>query len=71
MAIPDWVLDPFTNVSTLGSSQFKKQLTELTTNEKLKIKFNNGYQKFWLQKSIPQHNLLSLLTMSNFRMCSK
>lgn len=53
MDIPDWVLDPFSNVNTAGSSQLE-ELTELTTNEELKIKFKNGYQEFWLQKSISQ-----------------
>lgn len=27
---------------------------ELITNEKIKLKFKNGYQEFWLQKPIPQ-----------------
>ena len=42
MVIPDWVLDPFSNVNTAGSSQLEEQLLELTTNEELKIKFKNG-----------------------------
>ncbi|KFM67243.1 SCAN domain-containing protein 3, partial [Stegodyphus mimosarum] len=54
MDIPDWVLDPFSNVNTAGPSQLEEELIELTTNEELKIKFKNGYQEFWLQKSISQ-----------------
>ncbi|CAG9794244.1 unnamed protein product [Diatraea saccharalis] len=54
MDIPDWVLDPFSNVNTAGSSQLEEELIELTTNEELKIKFKNGYQEFWLQKPISQ-----------------
>jgi hypothetical protein len=28
-------------------------LTELSTNEELKLKLKNGYQEFWLQRQIP------------------
>ena len=52
MVIPDWVLDPFSNVNTAESSQLEEELIELTTNEELKIKFKNGYKEFWLQKPI-------------------
>lgn len=54
LEIPDWVLDPFSNVNTAVSSQLEEELIELTTNEEIKIKFKNGYQEFWLQKPIPQ-----------------
>ncbi|KAL4090872.1 hypothetical protein QTP88_025634 [Uroleucon formosanum] len=52
MDIPDWVLDPFSNVNTAESSQLEEQLLELTTNVEIKFKFKNGYQEFWLQKPI-------------------
>ncbi|KAL4132712.1 hypothetical protein QTP88_009821 [Uroleucon formosanum] len=52
MDIPDWVLDPFSNVNTAESSQLEEQLLELTTNEEIKFKFKNGYQEFWLQRPI-------------------
>ncbi|CAG9796454.1 unnamed protein product [Diatraea saccharalis] len=57
MVIPDWVLDPFSNVNTAGSSHLE-ELIELTTIEESKIKFKNGYQEFWLQcrKNTPQYN---------------
>lgn len=54
LEIPDWVLDPFSNVNIAISPQLEEELIELTTNEEIKIKFKNGYQQFWLQKSIPQ-----------------
>lgn len=54
MEIPDRVLDPFSNVNIAISPQLEEELIELTTNEEIKIKYKNGYQQFWLQKSIPQ-----------------
>lgn len=54
MHIPDWVLDPYSNVNTAGSSQLEEELIELTTNEELKYKFKSGYQEFWLQKLMSQ-----------------
>lgn len=52
MIIPSWVLDPFANANTAESSNLEEELIELATNEELKVKFRNGYQEFWLQKSI-------------------
>jgi len=52
MDIPDWVIDPFSNVNTAESPQLEEQLLELTINEEIKFKFKNGYQEFWLQKPI-------------------
>ncbi|XP_026471713.1 SCAN domain-containing protein 3-like [Ctenocephalides felis] len=54
LEIPGWVLDPFSNANVEASAQLEEELIELTTNEELKIKFKDGYQQFWLQKSI-QH----------------
>lgn len=53
MEIPSWVIDPFANTDTEGSSNLEEELLELTTNEELKVKFKRGYQEFWLQKPIP------------------
>jgi hypothetical protein len=50
MIIPDWVLEPFSNLQTELSLQ--KELIELSTNEELKLKLKNGYQEFWLQRKI-------------------
>ncbi|XP_062530775.1 uncharacterized protein LOC134200913 [Bombyx mori] len=52
--IPDWVLDPFSNGNIAISPQLEEEFTELTTNEEIKIKYKNGYQQFWLQKSTLQ-----------------
>ena len=52
MNIPSWDLDPFANADTAESSNLEEELVELTTNEELKVKFRNGYQEFWLPKSI-------------------
>ncbi|GBP55255.1 hypothetical protein EVAR_24451_1 [Eumeta japonica] len=60
LEIPDWVLDPFSNVNIAISPQLEEELIELTTNEEIKIKYKNGYQQFWLQKSSPQDCGLSL-----------
>lgn len=54
MNIPSWVLDPFTYIDAAESSNIEEELIELATNEELKVKFRNGYQDFWLQKSISQ-----------------
>ena len=49
---------PFTTprVNNRGTEEplnLEEELLELTTNEELKVNFKNGYQEFWLQKSIP------------------
>ncbi|KAJ0175131.1 hypothetical protein K1T71_009272 [Dendrolimus kikuchii] len=54
LEIPDWVLDPFSNVNIAMPLQLEEELIKLTTNEEIKIKFKNGYQEFWLHKPIPQ-----------------
>jgi hypothetical protein len=50
--IPDWVLEPFSNLQTAELS-LQEELIELSTNEELKLKLKNGYQEFWLQRQIP------------------
>jgi hypothetical protein len=52
MIIPDWVLEPFSNLQTAELS-LQEELIELSTNEELKLKLKNGYQEFWLQRQIP------------------
>ncbi|CAH1102124.1 unnamed protein product [Psylliodes chrysocephalus] len=54
LSIIAWVLDPFSNVDTAGSSQLEEELIELTTNEELKNKFKNALHEFWLQNLITQ-----------------
>jgi hypothetical protein len=52
MIIPDWVLEPFSNLQPAELS-LQEVLIELSTHEKLKLKLKNGYQEFWLQRQIP------------------
>jgi hypothetical protein len=52
MIIPGWVLKPFSNLQTAELS-LQEELTELSTNEELKLKLKNGYQELWLQRQIP------------------
>jgi hypothetical protein len=52
MIIPDWVLEPFSNLQTAELS-LQGELIELSTNEELKLKLKNGYQEIWLQRQIP------------------
>jgi hypothetical protein len=47
--IPDWVLEPFSNLQPAELS-LQEVLIELSTNEELKLKYKNGYQEFWLQR---------------------
>nr|CAH7769476.1 unnamed protein product [Callosobruchus chinensis] len=48
--IPPWIIEDIeeTNVHII-----QEELTELSTNEELKVQFKNGYQQFWLQNNIP------------------
>jgi hypothetical protein len=50
--IPDWVLEPFSNIQTAEFS-LQMELIELSTNEELKLKLKNRYQEFWPQRQIP------------------
>lgn len=52
MNIPDWVLEPSSNLETAELS-LQEELIELSTNEELKAKLKNRYQEFWLQRQIP------------------
>jgi hypothetical protein len=48
MDIPKWVLDPFSNTKSIDSAKLDEELIEVTTNEELKLKYNECYQVFWL-----------------------
>jgi hypothetical protein len=52
MIIPDWVLEPYSNLQTAELS-LEEELIELSINEELKLKLKNGYKEFWLQRQIP------------------
>ncbi|CAH1965963.1 unnamed protein product [Acanthoscelides obtectus] len=52
MVIPPWIINPYGDIEeTIVIIQ--EELTELSTNEELKVQFKNGYQQFWLQNNIP------------------
>lgn len=52
MKIPPWIIDPYGEIEETNVI-LQEELTELSTDEELKIKFKNGYQRFWLQDNIP------------------
>jgi hypothetical protein len=47
MEIPDWVINPFSDIGKVGV------LEELQNDFELKPKCKKSYQEFWLQKEIP------------------
>ncbi|XP_073968982.1 SCAN domain-containing protein 3-like [Rhodnius prolixus] len=52
MIIPNWALEPSSNLQTAELS-LQEEVVELSTNEELKLKFKDGYQEFWLQRQSP------------------
>ena len=50
MEIPDWVINPFSDIEEVGVVE--EELTELQNDIELKPKFKKSYQEFWLQKEI-------------------
>jgi hypothetical protein len=52
MIIPDWVLEPFSNLQT-AELTLQEEFIELPTDEEFKFKLKNGYQEFWFQRQIP------------------
>ncbi|CAH2009376.1 unnamed protein product [Acanthoscelides obtectus] len=52
MVIPPWIINPY-DVIEETNVIIQEELTELSTNEELKVQFKNGYQQFWLQNNIP------------------
>ncbi|CDW57031.1 hypothetical protein TTRE_0000531401 [Trichuris trichiura] len=51
MVIPDWVINPLTNLDDEEIS-LQEQLLELQSNVELKARSSQGYQPFWLQKEV-------------------
>ncbi|KRZ09880.1 hypothetical protein T4B_8164, partial [Trichinella pseudospiralis] len=51
MKIPNWVIDPFSNIDEI-EMELEEESIELQTNEELKPKFKNEYHSFWLQHQI-------------------
>ncbi|CAH1996675.1 unnamed protein product [Acanthoscelides obtectus] len=52
MVIPPWIINPYGDIEETNVI-IQEELTELTTNEELKVQFKNGYQQFWLQTTYP------------------
>nr|CAI5863510.1 unnamed protein product [Callosobruchus analis] len=55
MVIPPWydmIINPNGDIEETNVI-IQEELTELSTNEELKVQFKNGYQQFWLQNNIP------------------
>ncbi|CAH1957662.1 unnamed protein product [Acanthoscelides obtectus] len=47
MVIPPWIINPYGDIEETNVI-IQEELTELSTNEELKVQFKNGYQQFWL-----------------------
>ncbi|CAH2015909.1 unnamed protein product [Acanthoscelides obtectus] len=52
MVISPWIINPYGDIEETNVI-IQEELTELSTNEELKVQFKNGYQQFWLQNNIP------------------
>ncbi|CAH1982343.1 unnamed protein product [Acanthoscelides obtectus] len=52
MVIPPWIINPYGDIEET-TVIIQEELTELSTNEELKVQFENGYQQFWLQNNKP------------------
>ncbi|CAH1984688.1 unnamed protein product [Acanthoscelides obtectus] len=50
--IPPWIINPYGDIEETNVI-IQEELTELSTNEELKVQFKNGYQQFWLQNNKP------------------
>ncbi|GBP21795.1 hypothetical protein EVAR_10974_1 [Eumeta japonica] len=65
LEIPDWVLDPFSNVNIAISFQSEEELIELTTSEEIKIKYKMATNNFGY-KSQFRSTLDSGLSLNDF-----
>jgi hypothetical protein len=52
MEIPLWIINPYKDIEEQNVI-IQEELSELSTNEELKVQFKNGYQQFCLQENIP------------------
>ncbi|CAH1996338.1 unnamed protein product [Acanthoscelides obtectus] len=68
--IPPWIIKPYGDIEETNVI-IQEELTELSTNEELKVQFKNGYQQFWLQNNIsvtyPEAEYLPELTILDNR----
>ena len=53
LQIPQWIINPY-NITAMEEANvvMQEELITISTDEELKQKFNQGYQKFWLQRNI-------------------
>lgn len=53
LQIPQWIINPY-NTTAIEEANviMQEELITISTDEELKQKFNQGYQKFWLQRNI-------------------
>ncbi|CAH1971456.1 unnamed protein product [Acanthoscelides obtectus] len=63
MVIPPWIINPYGDIEETNVI-IQEELTELSTNEELKVEFKNGYQQFWLEYSEEIFNFLSIVIPS-------
>ncbi|GFV56605.1 SCAN domain-containing protein 3 [Trichonephila clavipes] len=52
MVIPQWLINRYGDIEEMDVV-LQEKLIGISTNEELKVQFEKGYQKFWLQKDIP------------------
>ena len=53
MQIPQWIINPYSYTSLEEATVIiQEELIAISTDEDLKEKFYQGYQKFWLQRNI-------------------
>ncbi|XP_049816406.1 uncharacterized protein LOC126263359 [Schistocerca nitens] len=53
LQIPQWIINPY-NTTAIEETNviMQEELITISTDEELKQKFNQGYQKFWLERNI-------------------
>lgn len=52
LKIPDWVINPFLDISNEETGMVEEELISLQNDIELRPKFKKSYQDFWLQKNI-------------------
>ena len=53
LQIPQWIINPYdTTAIEEANLIMQEELITISTDKELKQKFNQGYQKFWLQRNI-------------------
>ncbi|KFM67003.1 SCAN domain-containing protein 3, partial [Stegodyphus mimosarum] len=53
LQIPQWIINPYNTTAIEEANVItQEEFITISTDEELKQKFNQGYQKFWLQRNI-------------------